>query len=578
MPSTPRSRAIAFLCAMVLPVCGLIIRPHVELGINDDWSYIRTAQIFAQTGHLVYNGQGAPYQGWQTVFAALFIRLLGFSFSVTRDSVLVLSMLAAFLAHRIFVRCGISDKLAVIGTLSLFLSPLCLPLVFSFMTDVPGLLVIELCLYACLRALQSRSDKTALLWIILAAASSVLGGTSRQTGWLGVALMVPATVLLLRHSGRRLLTAGTIVYLISIALVFLLNHWFSHQPLIIPPTPLHHMEPWNVLALRRQLTQLALELPTLLLPLLCIFPIALLRPDWLRRHRVLASALLILIAADLYLRHTQGNAWLAPYLPNNVTPNGLLDGTPILGNRPVLLHRGLRILATVLTDTCLAALLLHLFTQRPAPSQTIARLTITTRQLWALLAPLTAVYLILLLPSAAFIPLFDRYALLLLFVATIPLLRIIDRSLPTLPALALFAPLTLFALISVAATHDALAMVRARLAAIHELEAANIPPTSIDGGLEYNAWTQVLRTGRVNQLTLMSPAEAAKYATYYTEPHPCTPLSGFLFPDLHAQFALSYNPDICGGPTAFPPAVYRQWLGQHEVPIYIIRLQQPTAP
>ncbi len=53
MSSIARSRTLAFLCAMVLPLCGLLIRPHVEIGINDDWSYIRTAQIFAQTRHLV---------------------------------------------------------------------------------------------------------------------------------------------------------------------------------------------------------------------------------------------------------------------------------------------------------------------------------------------------------------------------------------------------------------------------------------------------------------------------------------------------------------------------------------------
>jgi hypothetical protein len=87
-----------------------------------DWSYIRSAQVLAQTGHIVYNGWAAPMLGWQLLLGAVFIKLFGFSFLVLRTVTVLIATLTAFLFHRILVRCGVNEYNSSIGTLTLALS------------------------------------------------------------------------------------------------------------------------------------------------------------------------------------------------------------------------------------------------------------------------------------------------------------------------------------------------------------------------------------------------------------------------------------------------------------------------
>jgi hypothetical protein len=239
---------------------------------------------------------------------------------------------------------------------------------------------------------------------------------------------------------------------------------------------------------------------------------------------------------------------------NIFTPKGLLDCTPIFGNRPVLLDRHAQLLITALADAGVAACILHLLARRPAllrsaASQGMAQ-TPSSRQLAVLLGPFTLAYLASLCVNGAFHNIFDRYALVLVFLATLILLRVIQDTVPSRIALVGFAPLILIA--------------------IYELQAAHIPSNVIDGGFEFNAWTQIERTGRVNDAHLMSPADNAKIDAFYSTPHPCSPFNVYLFPDLHARYSLSYGPRTCGEATAFAPVVYRRWLGRQSVPIYIV--------
>ena len=63
--------------------------------------------------------------------------------------------MSAALLHRIFLRMGLGDWNASVATLSIVLSPLFLPLATTFMSDVPGMIAVLVCLYCCV---QSHSD------------------------------------------------------------------------------------------------------------------------------------------------------------------------------------------------------------------------------------------------------------------------------------------------------------------------------------------------------------------------------------------------------------------------------------
>jgi hypothetical protein len=216
------------------------------MGISDDWSYIRSAQLLAQTGHIHYVGWSTPILGWQLFLGAAFIKLFGFSFTAARVPTLLIALLTAYLMQRTLVRFGISERNAVLGTLTFVLSPLFMPLSATMMTDVPGFFSILGCIYGCVRALQAIRDRDAILWLCLAVAVNALCGTSRQIAWLGVLVLVPSTLFLLR-SRRIVLLYSLAATALGFAFVFSTLHWFNVQPYMQPEPfslPPFHLQAW----------------------------------------------------------------------------------------------------------------------------------------------------------------------------------------------------------------------------------------------------------------------------------------------------------------------------------------------
>ncbi len=183
-----------------------MIYPVAAMPFGDDFSYTKTALEFARTGHFVYNGWATAMLGWLIPWGALFIKLFGFSFTAVRLSMLPIAMATVYLFHDILRRFGINPANAVLGTLTMALSPLFLPLASTYMTDVPGLFVIVVCIYMCQRAVAAKSNKAALYWLVFATLVNIAGGTVRQIAWLGALVMVPSTAWFLRE--RRGMKAG----------------------------------------------------------------------------------------------------------------------------------------------------------------------------------------------------------------------------------------------------------------------------------------------------------------------------------------------------------------------------------
>lgn len=196
------------ICALTFLACLGVAWPVAKMAFDDDWSYIKTAEVFARTGHIVYNGWSVEPLGWMAAWGAVFIQLFGFSFMVVKLSSLPLAVATLLLFYAVLIRFEITPGNAVIGTLTLGLSPVFMPLSASFMTDIPGLFVIVLCLYCCQRAVRAGGDGAAMAWLALAAATNVVGGTARQVAWLGVLVMVPCTGWLLRERRKVLATAS----------------------------------------------------------------------------------------------------------------------------------------------------------------------------------------------------------------------------------------------------------------------------------------------------------------------------------------------------------------------------------
>jgi len=561
----------AILCALALPLCGLLIRPYVETGVIDDGSYIRTAQVLARTGHIVYNGGATAMLGWQLYLGAAFIKLFGFSFTAARSAVLLVAMATAFLLQRTFVRAGIGEWNATIGTLTFVLSPLFLPLSFTFMTDVPGLFCTVLCLYACLRALQAQTTGSAFAWICFAIASNAVGGTVRQTAWLGTLVIVPCTLWLLRRRPR-LLQAGLLVWIAGVAAIFAFLHWFYLQPYALREnvTLIGHTQ---IRGLFRNVTRSALDLPAyLLLPILLMFVPAF---PWRDRRAVrFASwmALCCLLVALSQMARGTLYGWLQP-IGDWFTIHGAVDGLPIHGSRPVILTYHLLLLiagATLAAVICLVVLVLTRPASLPLPPTQLE--APSWHQLAVLLIPVTLCYALALLARAIYLTIFDRYLLVPVFIALLFLLRFYqDRVQPRHRAASLLV-LALFAAYGVATTHDAFSMYRARLAAVDELRSAGIEATAIDAGLDTNIVTQIDQAGSENDPRIKEPSNIFIPQPAVPLFDPCRPGMAELVPAIKPRYELSFDPALCAGPSRFAPVTYHEWLGPHSVTIYIVNL------
>jgi hypothetical protein len=556
MPDSPAKtiRVQAILCALILPLCALLIHPVAESGINDDFSYTRSALVAAQTGHLTYFGWAAAMVGWQIYLGALFIKIFGFSFTAVRASTLLVAMATAFLAQRTFVRAGLREWNASIATLALMLAPLTMALSFSFMTDVGGLFCVILCLYSCLRSLQAATLRACIAWIVFAALSNAVGGTVRQVAWVGTIVMVPSTLWLLRRR-RAVVVAGLAAWVASGFLILGCTYWFKVQPYAQPNAGLFGHVDLHILAkFIVYVARAGLDLPIHLLPITLMF-----LPAFPRRNRTAVAAVLlsaVVFSAGFFALHHHNHRakiMLAPYLPNTVGIHGLDDGLFLQGVRPVLLEPPARLVLSVIVIAsilavvgCLASRRRRLAPPTPSPS------SLTWHDLGTVLGPFTLAYCALMAPRAAFGGLFDRYLLVLMAILLLVLTRYYqERIRPDLP-MAAMALVALLGLVSVAALHDVFAMYRARVALIAEMRDAGIPATAIDGGFEYNGWTQI-------------------------DTLPCSPQLWVYFPTIVPRYSLSFDPAACEGPSRFAPVVYTEWLGPRHVAIYAVKVDPALA-
>ena len=558
-----RYRIPAIFCALSVLLCALISRPITTMAVADDGPYILMARTVASTGHIVFNGWGAPMLAFQLYLSAIFIKLFGFSFTTVRMSTVLVAMLTAFILQRALVRAGVNERNATIGTLALALSPLYLLLSVSFMTDIFGLFALMLCVYGCLRALRSATDRAAIAWLCFAIATNALCGTSRQIAWLGTLVMVPSTLWLLR-ARRRVLLLGTAAIVAGALFIFACMAWLKHQPYVVPERLLP--KSFAIPEIARHLSFLFLDAPFLILPLFAIFLPAL----WWRRNRRSITLVLVLCVGYAILSIHRGYPFLMePLYGDWVTPQGIYADSMLNGLQPIYLPNWLRLLFTVASLGGLLGLIASFF-RHDQPRRASEPQPISWSQLAILFAPFTLAYILLLMPRVADDTSFDRYLLPLLAVTAILLARYyqekIQRRIPLAGAL-LVAVMAVYA---IATTHNMFSFYRARTALADELAASNVPATSVDNGWEYNIDVELQYAPAINFPNIALPPG------FYvpTPPPPSGPCQMKWYdytPHIHPSYGISFNPNVCYGPAPFAPVRYSRWPYRTPGTLYVVR-------
>lgn len=171
---------------VLVAVAGTAVAGSLSIPHNDDWSYVKTAHILAETGSLEMQGWGATSLVGQIYLTYPVLRVFGSSVVVLNTTMVLISLVGLGAAHSVFRRFG-TKRTALLGTLATSLFPGYLLLSTSFMSDVPAFTAMTLCVAAGLRALEQRS----LAWLWTALALGAVGMTIRYQ-----AVAAPFAVLL----------------------------------------------------------------------------------------------------------------------------------------------------------------------------------------------------------------------------------------------------------------------------------------------------------------------------------------------------------------------------------------------
>jgi hypothetical protein len=587
MSTSSRDRVNGFYCAAAVLVAIALTHPTAESGVNDDWSYTKTALDLAQSGQLHYNGWAAAMVGAQAYWGAAFIKVFGFSFLVTRLSTAPLAAGCALLLYPLHRRAQLSAPLSIFGTLTITLSPVFIPHAASFMTEVPGFFLLLLSIFSYVRVaetLQEQSGETsnlkvpatkrAVLWLVGATVTGLLAGTVRQAFWV-LPVLAPLYLILREQKGtpRRL---GTFV-LLSLSLVSLaasawLAAWFYAQPYAI-----HErvsvalrllLDGRTFLHLLGPVTNTWLMLGAITLPVFIAVTFAYPRIFARQRSSVTFGIVCLALAAVLFVAKVRfDSSWMFPWLSNTFTLTPYLNGTtPTPASAvsiifPWSFWKGFSVFVIVLAFTAAAIPLVKAAWPpwsrlRPVEAMRHASLPLAFFGLFA------AGYLPLLLlkslvPGGA--GLFDRYLLPLIPIVSIFGLRIYSENTGrTRPPLLGWLALSLAAYYGLAQTHDYFSLLRARLKLTTALEARAIPRTKIMGGFEYDGWTQITEAGYYNDPRIENPK------IDYIPPSPLFFETQYFFwqctPVVRADYVVSLaeHPDLVNSDLS--PANYSAWL------------------
>jgi hypothetical protein len=557
-----------------------------ESGVNDDWSYTKTALDLAETGHLKYNGWAAAMVGAQAYWGALFIKLFGFSFLVVRLSTAPLAAGCAALLYLLHRRANLPRNFALFGTLVIALSAVFIPNAASFMTDIPGYFFFLASVYAYVRAAvilnEPAAGKTSIsfrlpAWIVAGLVMGLLGGTIRQVNWF-VPILVPGFLMMRQYSLRRTTNVRLLAANIFIAFAgaFAFSRWFGEQPYAI-----HEKVSDGVLLLFTRYAldylsslsaQIIQTLGIILFPMLVMLPWLYRR--WLmtqsrRNIRVLET---LCLAVSLWFL-----AWLLfqrkvffPWLGNLLTPEPYLLGSAPAPNDsipptlPLWFWKMFGFAVSVLICWGLAWGIAVFFLHRRIPIRDIAR---NASGVFVVLGIFCAGYIPLLLLKGL-VPesfgIWDRYLLPVLPLVTVAFLGLLHRltSWKKVP-LPAWIIVVMVAIYVVAQTHDYFAQLRARVVLTKYLEQRQIPRTRILGGFEYDSWTQITVAGHYNDPrikkpsgTFVLPPKSLGFGTMYEMWH-YTPI-------VRPDYVVAIVPHPALFATDVPPEKFHCWLPPFE--------------
>jgi dolichyl-phosphate-mannose-protein mannosyltransferase len=138
----------------VFAASWLLVQPHANVPVIDDWVYAWSVEHLIDTGRLQVLDISAFYPIAHILWGALFVRLAGFSFVVLRGSTVVLAVFGCWAVYLTLRELDCRRSTALLGALALAFDPTYFALSFSFMTEVPFVSFSTMALYWYVRGIR----------------------------------------------------------------------------------------------------------------------------------------------------------------------------------------------------------------------------------------------------------------------------------------------------------------------------------------------------------------------------------------------------------------------------------------
>ncbi|MGE0813328.1 MAG: glycosyltransferase family 39 protein [Vicinamibacterales bacterium] len=457
----PLAIAAGFAAAWWAVGAGSADAPYI-----DDWVYARSVEQLVQTGRLGVPSISAVYPVAQTLWAAPFAALLGFSFDALRLSTVAAAGLGAWALYLLLVELGCRRSTAGLGAAAMALHPVLFDLTFSFMTEVPFVAASTASLAACVRGV--RADRASATW--WGGAFALVAYLVRPVGLmlplaaLAVTAAAPGRAAALRRHGAPLAATVAAMLVLQIALprVFGAHYWADART--------ENLQWWFTIP---AVTYAKWTVEALVIATFPVAPLLLAAATSRRDLARLAGVALVLGVATVALVGEpvaplpDGQTWS---LQEFTARNMLTGGAPSQPWAPAL-------------DPWLAG----------AAAAAVAGLGVAATRAfdrdggWGRGEAIVATYGVLQLAVVhAFWLYNDRY-----YVVFAPVLAVFGaRALDRRPAarLAAAAMLGLVAVLDVTGVRDMLDVNRTASDAVRDLERSGVPPFDIDAGYTLNGW------------------------------------------------------------------------------------------
>jgi hypothetical protein len=315
-----RGLELALLLA-VFAVAIILIRPHGNFPLDDDWDFALPTWHFARTGQFHFSRFTAVSLRALVVWGAMWTRAFGESFEVLRASTLALSGATIVLVNHILVRAGIARSLRLVATLAFMFHPIFIWASCTYMTEVPYVFASMLTFLFFYRGIAEER----IGFIVAGCVAALVASFVRETGveMLGAALVV-LLIVKPRHRRAAAITIALAIALFA-AIFFLKREWLigspdelgNHFKMWTEPT---FRTPEQIALIADYTTWNAQNIALFFLPLSLTLIIA--RRRWSRRETLLAG----IIAVPIFLRVNDAIARGVPM------PYFSLSGNFMLGN------------------------------------------------------------------------------------------------------------------------------------------------------------------------------------------------------------------------------------------------------